>query len=88
VFKALNKKTSEIVAIKMIKKIGMEAKELQQHRREIDVLKMCSHPNIIKLIDVYESLDYIFIILEHMEGGDLFDYLEARGHSTNEERAL
>ena len=39
------------------------------------------------MIDVFESLDYIFIILECMEGGDLFDYLETRGHSVNEERA-
>ena len=49
---------------------------------------MCSHPNIIRLIDAFESLDFIFIILEHLEGGDLFDYLETRGHFVEEERAL
>jgi serine/threonine protein kinase len=76
------------VAIKMIKKTNMNAHDLSFHRREIDMLKMCQHPNIIKLIDVYESLDFIFIILEYMEGGDLFDFLEIRDHHISEKPAL
>jgi serine/threonine protein kinase len=41
VYKALNKNTSETVAIKMIKKANMNAKDLSFHRREIDMLKAC-----------------------------------------------
>jgi serine/threonine protein kinase len=37
---------------------------------------------------VFESLDYIFIILECLKGGDLFDYLEKREHYVPEKRAL
>ena len=39
------------------------------------------------MLDAFESLDYIFIILECMDGGDLFDYLELRGHYVKKERA-
>ena len=36
---------------------------------------MCQHPNIIKLIDIFENSDYYYIVLEYMGGKDLFDYL-------------
>lgn len=39
---------------------------------------MCQHPNIIKLLDVFESLETLYIVLEHQAGGDLFSYLEKR----------
>lgn len=58
----------------------MEEEDLVYHRREIDVLKVCQHSSIIKLIDVFESYEYFFIILEYMQGGDLFDYIEKRSH--------
>lgn len=45
---------------------------------EIDVLKMCQHPNIIRLIDVFENHKYFYIVLEYLKGGDLYDYLKNR----------
>jgi serine/threonine protein kinase len=33
------------------------------------------HPNIIKLADVFETQDRIFIVMELMDGGELFDYV-------------
>ena len=59
----------------MVKKGKLSEKDLEDQRREILILKECNHPYVIKLIDVFESFDYIFIILELMDGGDLFDYL-------------
>ena len=53
----------------------MKAIEVFQQRREIEVLKMCQHSNIIKLIDLFENSDYYFLILEYMAGKDLFDYI-------------
>ena len=59
----------------------MSLKELELQKREIEVLKICQHPNIIRLIDVFENPDYIYIgratcvtclVLEHCCGGDLF----------------
>ena len=56
-------------------------------RNEIEVLKMCQHPNIIKMLDVFENLDFFYIVLEYLEGGDLFDYLKKREFKTPELKA-
>ena len=47
---------------------------------------MCQHPNIIKLIDLFENQDYYFIVLEYLEGKDLYDYLQSRNYCLPEER--
>lgn len=39
------------------------------------VLEELDHPNIIKLADVFETPDRIFIVMELMDGGELFDYV-------------
>jgi hypothetical protein len=79
---ATNKKTKEKVAVKVISKRKMKAEQLQFQRNEIQILKMCSHPNIIKLIDVFETFDKIHIVLQYLRGGDLFDYLQERDYKT------
>lgn len=58
---AVHIKTQNKVAIKVIKKKHMSLKELELQKREIEVLKICQHPNIIRLIDVFENPDYIYI---------------------------
>lgn len=50
-------KTGKQVAVKTVKKANMKPIEVFQQRREIEVLKMCQHPNIIKLIDIFDSSD-------------------------------
>ena len=54
-------KSKRRVAIKVIKKKHMSLKELELQKREIEVLKICQHPNIIRLLDVFENPDYIYI---------------------------
>ena len=65
----------------------MMSVDMYQLRKEIDVMKMCQHPNIIKLIDLFENYESYYIVLELMEGNDLFDYLKQRKFKINEERA-
>lgn len=75
------------MAIKVIKKKNMSLKELELQKREIEVLKICQHPNIIRLIDVFENPEYIYIVLEYCSGGDLFQYLDRREFKITEDRA-
>lgn len=82
-----HKKTGEKVAIKIIKKVNMTQRVLDLQRNEIEVLKMCQHPNIVKMIDVFENPDYIFIVLELLEGGDLYDYFRKRDFNVSEDRS-
>ena len=84
---AINQKTKEKVAIKAIKKKDMKPSDIYQQRREIEILKMCHHINIIGLVDIFENCDYFYIVLEYMEGKDLFDYLSFRSFNITEKRA-
>ena len=47
---------------------------------------MCQHPNIVKLIDLFENSEQYYIVIEYMAGKDLFDYIQKRGFVIQEER--
>ena len=74
----INKQTKEKVAIKIMNKKKMDTSDIELMRTEIEILKICQHPNIIRLYDIFENIDYIYIIMEYCPGGDLFSYLEKR----------
>lgn len=75
--------------------------QIQRERldREIDILRSCNHPNIVKLVETFESDLEISLVMElyarfpthtlltlyRMEGGDLFDRILAKGVFTEEE---
>jgi calcium-dependent protein kinase len=65
----------------------MDTSDIELMRTEIEILKICQHPNIIRLYDIFENIDYIYIIMEYCPGGDLFSYLEKRKFQISEERA-
>jgi serine/threonine protein kinase len=73
------------VAIKIITK-SQDPQDLLKLEREITIMKLINHPNIMQLYDVYESkselylyLNFRFLVLELVEGGELFDYLVKKG---------
>jgi len=72
----IHKKTGEKVAIKIIKKQAMAVKDFELVKSEIDIMKMCKHPNIVRLLDHFENNEYIFICMEYLAGGSLANYLE------------
>ncbi|KAK0449793.1 kinase-like domain-containing protein [Desarmillaria tabescens] len=47
--------------------------------REITMMKLMNHPNILRIYDVYEGTRELFLILEYVEGGELFDFLVNKG---------
>ena len=84
---AVHKATGAYVAIKAVRKQDMKPIEIYQQRREIEVLKMCQHPNIIKMRDLFENSENYYIVLEFMDGSDLFDHLKSRHFKISEDRA-
>jgi serine/threonine protein kinase len=67
------------VAVKVIQKNSIYSLRKWSHiQRELDTLRICKHPHVINLVDVFQSTDAVFIILEYAQGGDLFDWLVAR----------
>jgi Ca2+-binding EF-hand superfamily protein len=81
----IHKKTQEKVAIKIIKKDSMDQKDLELVRSEIDIMKLCKHKNIVRLLDHYENNEYIFIVMEYLAGGDLGNYSKKRKYDFSEE---
>jgi serine/threonine protein kinase len=49
------------VAVKIMSKKDMTLQDLELVKTEIEILKICQHPNIITLYDVFENLDFIYI---------------------------
>ena len=84
---ALCVETGELCAVKVLSKQKMTEVELEMKRTEIEVLRISQHPHIIKLLDIFENDEHLFLVLEYMEGGDLFDYFERRKFQISEEHA-
>jgi hypothetical protein len=75
----IHKKTQQKVAVKVIKKEKIQTTEDKELVRiEIGILKLCHHPNIVRLLDHLENEDYIFIVLEFIDGDTLHKYFKKR----------
>ncbi|KAJ3194974.1 hypothetical protein HK101_001427 [Irineochytrium annulatum] len=71
-------RTNEKVAIKIIEKAQIQSeKQVARLQREIRFLKLLDHPHIVKVHDVIETTDFIYIVMEFAAGGELFDYIVA-----------
>ena len=84
----IHKKTGQQVAIKILNKENiktLEDKELVQI--EIGILKLCHHPNIVRLLDHLENNDYIYIVTEYIEGGTLGQYFKKKKFNFSERQA-
>jgi|Transcript_49473 calcium/calmodulin-dependent protein kinase I len=62
----------EHVAVKIIDKNNIDVK-VQNLKTEVSILMDLSHPNIVNLTDVYEDSTYVYMVMDLMMGGELFD---------------
>ena len=80
ILEATHVPTGVQVAIKIINKAKIEQKKMDHKvRREIFNLKRFRHPHIIKLYQVIETATDIYLVMEYIDGGELFDYIVQRG---------
>ena len=77
-----HRETGEKVAVKIVRKDALAgaAAARQKVQREIAVLKLVDHPHVLRLHAVYESARSLFVVMELVAGGELFDYIVRRGH--------
>ena len=80
-------KTKERVAIKIIKKDGMNVSDLELVKGEIDIMKLCRQQNVVRLLDHFENSEFIFIVMEYLSGGDLGNHLQVKNFQFTEKRA-
>ena len=84
----IHKKTQQQVAVKIINKDSIKTTEDKELVRiEIGILKLCHHPNVVRLLDHLENEDYIFIVTEYIEGGTLGQYFKKRNFNFSERQA-
>jgi serine/threonine-protein kinase HSL1, negative regulator of Swe1 kinase len=95
---ARHTKTKQYAAVKIVSKtvlvnsrISLDCVEQDTERillgieREIVIMKLIEHPNILRLYDVWETSSELYLILEYVEGGELFDYICEKGRLSSSE---
>lgn len=89
VYEVQNKKTGRLYACKYLSK--NKKSNLKKYIKEIKILSNADHPNIIKLYEVIETKNSLYLILEECKGGELFDhitsYKKRKGRMYSEEEA-
>ncbi|XP_035386021.1 serine/threonine-protein kinase MARK1-like isoform X5 [Electrophorus electricus] len=81
----VNERDAENVAVKIIDKTQLNPTSLQKLFREVRIMKVLNHPNIVKLFEVIETDKTLYLIMEYASGGEVFDYLVAHGRMKEKE---
>lgn len=77
--------TGEKVAVKILEKARIkEQADVKRVNREIKILKKASGINVIKMFEVLDTVNSVYLIMESCDGGELFDYIVS--HKRVEER--
>uniref|UniRef100_A0A8C7IBC7 non-specific serine/threonine protein kinase n=1 Tax=Oncorhynchus kisutch TaxID=8019 RepID=A0A8C7IBC7_ONCKI len=82
---ARHKVTKTQVAIKIIDKTRLNPSNLEKIYREVQIMKLLNHPHIIKLYQVMETKDMLYIVTEYAKNGEMFDYLTSNGRMSEDE---
>ncbi|XP_064517262.1 serine/threonine-protein kinase 36 isoform X5 [Pseudopipra pipra] len=78
VYKGRRKHSAQVVALKFIPKVGRSEKELKNLQREIEIMRGLHHPNIIQMLDSFETDKEVVVVTDYAEG-ELFQILEDDG---------
>ncbi|KAG7503217.1 hypothetical protein JOB18_033760 [Solea senegalensis] len=82
---AKHKVTKTQVAIKIIDKTRLNPSNLEKIYREVQIMKLLNHPHIIKLYQVMETKDMLYIVTEYAKNGEMFDHLTSNGRLSEDE---
>ena len=78
--------TGHKVAIKILNRKKVKSMDMEEKvRREIKILRLFRHPHIIKLYEVIETKDDIYLVMEYVKSGELFDYIVEKGRLVEDE---
>ncbi|VDK69984.1 unnamed protein product [Dibothriocephalus latus] len=72
--RARDRSSGQNCALKIVDKFRIEGKE-RMLRRELRILRRCNHNNIVKLLEEFETPTQFYLVMELIEGGDLFELI-------------
>jgi len=79
----------EKVAIKIVdKKKIKEQDDLIRIKREFEMLSKFDHPNIILIVEIFETQNRYYSVMEYCEGGELFNYIVKKRYLSEEEASF
>ncbi|KAI8377425.1 kinase-like domain-containing protein [Radiomyces spectabilis] len=84
---ATHSETQTQVAIKIINKQAHDYRVMSRLVREINLMEVLDHPNIVKLFETYETCDSLFLVMEYVPGHNLDEYLQKSGGTLTEKEA-
>ncbi|XP_027352971.1 SNF1-related protein kinase catalytic subunit alpha KIN10 isoform X5 [Abrus precatorius] len=78
--------TGHKVAIKILNRRKIKNMDMEEKvRREIKILRLFMHPHIIRLYEVIETPTDIYVVMEYVKSGELFDYIVEKGRLQEDE---
>lgn len=78
----VNRETGERVAVKVLEKRRFFSEEaFTSLHVEVEMLRSMVHPNVVRVLDAFEAPDMVALVMEYVQGGDLFDYIVGRGRN-------
>ena len=78
---------SKEFVVKSISKDNLSLRQMNNLVKEVKLLSRLDHPNIIKYYETYDDEEEFHIVMTYCTGGELFDYLRARGNLSEKETA-
>jgi len=89
VYRAVHKTTGENFAIKVIKKsaINVDVKTQKRYKTEVEILRTVDHPHIISLKDLFNTKEKLYLVMEFVNGGELFDKIVDKGSYSEKDAA-
>uniref|UniRef100_A0A6A7GDE1 non-specific serine/threonine protein kinase n=1 Tax=Hirondellea gigas TaxID=1518452 RepID=A0A6A7GDE1_9CRUS len=77
--KGIRKKDGAEFALKIVKKKNLNAEELMTINDEVEIMNQISHKNVVRLIEIYDTPKNLYMVLELLNGGELFERIVAKG---------
>ena len=83
----VHRETGERVAVKIVSSKLFEQKPelLRKVLRECDIMSEVAHPHVVRFLGKFETRECLYLVLELVSGGELFDYLLKTGRQTEEQ---
>jgi calcium/calmodulin-dependent protein kinase I len=83
--RATRKSDGKQFAIKVIKKTKLNAEELAVVHDEVEIMHKLTHPHCVQLYEMFETSKKIYMVIELLTGGELFDRIVAKGSYSERE---